>query len=173
MNHRPFEDWLLSGEPLSSAQTSELRGHLTSCEYCSSLVEVNTALRGAQVAAPAPGFGARFEARLQAQRVRQRRRTLWGLFFLGVASAGVMIVFAVRFLPALGQPGLELLTAYVPAVVSLLNSARATSAIISVLLHITAGFVPGYAWALAAVLCGLLGWLWVVSISRFAPAPQA
>jgi hypothetical protein len=173
MNHRPFEDWLLSSEPLSRAQATELRSHLASCEYCSALVEVDAALRGAQVAAPAPGFGARFEMRLQAQRARQRRRTLWGLFFLGLASAGVILVLSVRFLPAIGQPSLELITAYVPALISLLNSARATSTIVSVLLRITAGFVPGYAWVLAAALCGLLGWLWVLSISKFAPAPRA
>jgi hypothetical protein len=173
MNHRPFEDWLLNGEPLSPVQSSELHTHLAGCEYCSSLAEVNAALRTVQVVAPAAGFSDRFETRLQGQRARQRRRAWWGLFFLGLASAGVILAAAIRWLPGVELPRLGGLIAYLPALVALFDTARAASSILSVFLHIAAGFVPGYAWALGAVLFGLLGWLWVVSISRFAEAPQA
>jgi hypothetical protein len=172
MNHRPFEDWLLSGETLSSAQSSELRSHLAGCEYCSALAEVNTALRGVQVAAPAAGFSERFSLRLGEQRARQRRRAWLGLFFLALASAGVILAAAIRWLPELMLPHLGALIAYVPAVIALFDTAQAISSILAVFVRIAAGFVPGYAWAVAAVLCGLLAWLWVVSISRFADAPR-
>lgn len=172
MNHRPFEDWLLSDEPLSAAQTRDLYSHLASCPECSALMEVNVALRTAQQAQPAPGFSTRFESRLGLQRARQRRRALWGAFFLGLASAGVMLLLAVRFLPGLPDSLLKIMVGGIPFLIALFNSASLMGQIGEIFLRIAARFVPGYAWPLAALLCGLLGWLSVVTISRFVRLPQ-
>jgi hypothetical protein len=171
MNHRPFEDWLLSGEPLTPAQTADLHDHLAACETCTALVEVNTALRNVRVAAPAQGFTGRFQTRLAQQRARQRWRTVWGLFFLALAAAGVIGVLALRFAPPLAGLRLDLLPAYLSALVSLWFTAVAFGETLSVFLRIAAGLVPGYIWVLAAAILGLLSWLWVSSISRFAPNP--
>lgn len=172
MNHRPFEDWLLSGEPLSAAQKHDLHDHLGGCEYCSALVEVNTALRTTRPAAAAPGFVTRFEARLQAKQARQRRRTIWGVFFLALASAGLILFLSLRLLPYFRSSPLDLLVSELPYLVSLLNSAHALGEIGSVLIRMAASFVPGYVWMMAALFCAFFGWLWVVSISRFAKVHQ-
>ena len=172
MNHRPFEDWLLSGEPLNPAQTRDLYSHLASCPDCSALMEVNAALRTVQPASPAAGFGTRFEAKLKAQRVRQRRRAIWGIFFLGLASAGVILALALRFLPGLPDNLLELVVGGIPFLVSLFNSASIMGQIGVVFLRVATSFVPGYAWLLGAVGCALIGWLWVVIISRYVRLPQ-
>lgn len=37
MDHRPFEDWLLYDEPLTSVQKSELQAHLRSCTSCAAI----------------------------------------------------------------------------------------------------------------------------------------
>jgi predicted anti-sigma-YlaC factor YlaD len=172
MNHRPFEDWLLNGEPLSPTQTRDLYNHLAGCPDCSALMEVNAALNLAQLAKPAPGFGARFGARLEAQRARQRRRALWGIFFLGLASAGVMLLLALRFLPGLPDTLLDLVVGGVPFILSIFNSANILGRIGAVFVRVVAGFVPNYAWFLAALLTTFFGWLWVVTISRYVRVPQ-
>jgi hypothetical protein len=172
MNHRPFEDWLLSGEPLSAAQKHDLHDHLSGCDYCSALVEVNTALRTTRPAIAAPGFVTRFEARLQAQHALQRRRAFWGVFFLALASAGLILFLGLRLLPYFRISPLELLVSGVPYLVLLLNSVHALGEIGSVLIRMAASFVPGYVWVMAALFCAFFGWLWVVSISRFAKLPQ-
>jgi hypothetical protein len=172
MNHRPFEDWLLSGDPLSAAQMHDLHEHLNACDYCTALGEVNTALRASRPASPAGGFVPRFEARLQLQQARQRKRTFWGVFFLVLASAGLIIALALRFIPYFRQDLLGLVVAWVPYLVSLFTSADVIGKIGAVLIGIVAGFIPAYAWVLAAFLSALFGWLWVVSISRFAKLPQ-
>ena len=56
MNHRPFEDWLLNQEPLTSEQKCELQAHLRECPSCTSLTEVNMALRMVKPANPAKFF---------------------------------------------------------------------------------------------------------------------
>lgn len=172
MNHRPFEDWLLGGDQLSAAQMSDLHDHLSACDYCTALAEVNTALRASRPASPAGGFVPRFQARLQLQQARQRRRTFWGVFFLALASVGLITALALRSLPYFRQDLVGSVVAWVPYLVSLLNSADVVGEIVAVLFGIAAGFIPAYAWVLAALLAALFGWLWVVSISRFAKLPQ-
>jgi hypothetical protein len=172
MNHQPFEDWLLSGDQLSAAQRHDLHDHLNDCEYCTALAEVNTALRATRPAAPREGFVPRFEARLQLQHARQRRRTFWGVFFLALASVGVIVALALRVLPYFREDLLGMAVAWIPYLVSLFNSANVIGEIVAVLIGIVAGLIPGYAWALAGFLGALFGWLWVVSISRFAKLPQ-
>jgi hypothetical protein len=172
MNHQPFEDWLLSGDQLSAAQRHDLHDHLSTCDYCTALAEVNTALRATRPASHREGFASRFEARLQVQHARQRRRTFWGVFFLALASAGVIIALALRALPYFREDLLGVAVAWIPYLVSLINSANVIGEIVAVLIGIVARFIPGYAWALAAFLGAFFGWLWVVSISKFAKLPQ-
>ena len=172
MNHQPFEDWLLSGDQLSAAQRHDLHDHLNGCEYCTALAEVNTALRATRPASPRDGFASRFEARLQLQHTQQRRRTFWGLFFLALASAGLIFALALRVLPYFREDLLGVAVAWLPYLVSLFNSANVIGEIVAVLIGIVAGLIPAYAWALAALLGAFFGWLWVVSISKFAKLPQ-
>jgi predicted anti-sigma-YlaC factor YlaD len=172
MNHQPFEEWLLSGEHLSGTQTRDLYNHLANCPDCSALMEVNTALRAVQPASPAAGFGVRFQARLESQRASQRRRAGWGIFFLALASAGVMLILAVRFLPMLPDSLLNLAAGGIPALISLVASASLIGQLGAAFVRVAASLVPGYAWFAAALLCAFFAWLWVITISRFAKVPQ-
>lgn len=87
LTHPPFEDWLLSEEPLSPQQANDLQAHLRTCESCRQVeagwLQVEHLMRGAGLLAPVAGFSARWQARLEAQRARQHRQQSW-MFFVGM-----------------------------------------------------------------------------------------
>lgn len=94
MSHQPFEDWILSDDDLSDSQRESLAAHVAECSGCARLSTSRSAveriLAQAEVAAPAPGFGARFAWRLEARRRRSARRQGWMAFGLAAAGAGVV-----------------------------------------------------------------------------------
>ena len=77
MNHQPFEEWLLNDKNLNPAEKRELDLHLRTCSHCTALTETSLVLRSASVVAPATGFTLRFQQRLAAQKIAERRRRLW------------------------------------------------------------------------------------------------
>ena len=64
MNYRPFEDWLLEDQHLTSDQERELQAHLRVCTSCAAIAESNLALHSTRMVSPAEGFVSRFEMRL-------------------------------------------------------------------------------------------------------------
>lgn len=94
MNHQPFEEWLLNDKNLTNAEKHELDLHLRTCTHCTALTATGLALRSANVVAPVSGFSVRFQQRLAAQKVAERRRKLWGMVVLILAGAGLLGWFA-------------------------------------------------------------------------------
>ena len=90
MNHRPFEDWLLAEDPLTSDQKADLQVHLKTCPSCQAMAEVNLALRTKKVIAPAPGFTTRFQTRLMVRRSGQRRRNMAGILILVISAVALV-----------------------------------------------------------------------------------
>jgi hypothetical protein len=78
MNHQPFEDWLLNDMPITHEQKRELDLHVRTCAYCGALAETGIALKLVKKAAPQPGFSNRFQMRLAARKLAERRRRAWG-----------------------------------------------------------------------------------------------
>ncbi|NLF51248.1 MAG: hypothetical protein GX577_08935 [Leptolinea sp.] len=98
MEHQPFENWILSGDPLTQSQKHELEEHLSICPHCSEiqggLTGVEMLFRSATFESPSPGFTHRF-AVLTAQREEEARR-LQSYFFLGwimIATVVVSIIY--------------------------------------------------------------------------------
>ena len=90
MNHQPFEEWLLNDKNLNASEKRELDLHLRVCTYCTALTETGLALRAAPVIAPSAGFAIRFQQRLAAQKIAERRRRLWGALVLLVSGGGLI-----------------------------------------------------------------------------------
>ena len=82
MNHQPFEEWLLNDKHLNPNEKRELDSHLRVCTHCTALTATGLALRSAHAVRPAAGFTMRFQQRLAAQKIAERRRRLWGLIVL-------------------------------------------------------------------------------------------
>jgi len=168
MNHRPFEDWLLADEPLTSEQKTDLQAHLKTCPSCLALAEVNMALRVTKPAAPAPGFETRFQSRLAARRVAQRRRNFWGILILVVSAVVLFLWLALPFLLWAVRSPVDVIATWLTTLSLVFTSLLAYGKAGSVILRVASDFVPTYLWVAVFVLTGLFGLLWVVSIRKFA-----
>ena len=172
MNHRPFETWLLNDQPLNLEEKRELQGHLQDCPHCTALAEVNLELHSVKMATPAPGFAVRFQKRLEAQRLRERRNRLVGVSILAAGSLGLTTWYAAPYVMRfIGSPA-EWLAAMTKFLLSLFEMGKALGDLGSILLRVLPGFVPPFAWLVVfSAFCGVV-LLWSVSIWRFSRFPR-
>ena len=91
MNHQPFEEWLLSKEALTQEQEAALHQHLQDCLACTHLAAawqtVEHEIKQAPLAAPAPGFNQRWQARMAEKRARMQRRLAWWMIGINLSAA--------------------------------------------------------------------------------------
>jgi len=172
MNHQPFDIWLLDDKFLSANEKRELDAHLRTCKYCSALAETGLALRSAKVASPAAGFTTRFQVRLAAQKIAERRHRLWGLFLLVISGLGLVAYFSAPWILSLIASPVEWVTSLIGYFLYVFTSLQASSEILVVLTRMAPNFIPPYGWMI--LLSGLagLGLVWVISIWRFSNKPQ-
>lgn len=172
MNHQPFETWLLDDKILTPVEKRELDSHLRECKTCSALAETGLALRSARVVAPKAGFALRFQHRLAAQKLAERRQKLWGLIVLVLSAISLIGFFVGPFIFAVASAPVEWLTAALGFLLFIFSSVQALGEVISVFVRMLPNFIPPYVWMV--ILSGLAGagLLWVVSIWRFAHRPQ-
>jgi hypothetical protein len=172
MNHQPFEDWLLNDKNLTSTEKWELDSHLRTCTYCTALSATGLALRSANVTAPAAGFSMRFQQRLAAQKITERRRRLWGVFVLTFGGIGLLGWITAPFVFSFIASPVQWITATLSYFLFAINSLQILREITTVLFRIMPDFISPYAWmVLASALAGF-GLLWIISIWRFARTPR-
>lgn len=170
MDHRPYENWLLDDERLTTEQERELRTHLRNCPECAALDRGNMALRAAPVFEPAAGFAVRFRVRLAAERKVQRRRSLIGWTLLLFIGMGVLLTLVTPYLAYFSSP-VELVMTLMSNLVTIGLTLRTMSLIGNTLLDVFVSFVPPYVWVLSTVLFGGMGALWIFSFRKFGKTP--
>ncbi len=172
MNHQPFEEWLLNDKNLNSAEKRELDLHLRTCAHCTALSATGLALRSANVVAPASGFALRFQQRLAAQRIAERRRKLWGAMVLVLSGFALLAWFVAPFVYAFLTSPAEWITAAVSYFLFFASSVQALTEAAAVLFRILPDFVPPYMWMVFVSALAGLGLLWTISIWQFSRTPQ-
>ncbi len=172
MNHRPFEDWLLNEQPITNEQNRELQAHLRECTHCAALAEVNLALRSTKMVAPAVGFTARFQKRLEAQRLRERRNRLVGAFLLVLGAVFVLGWFAAPYAIQFLIAPASWITDWVGFFLSLVKMLQSIGEIGSILLEVLPGFISPFGWLVLISAASGFGLLWAVSIWRFTSLSQ-
>ncbi len=172
MNHRPFEDWLLSEEPLTSKEKRALQDHLQTCSQCAALAEVDLALKSVKVAAPDEGFASRFQVRLVAQKKALRRRNFWGFLILVLSVAVIVFGFSWPVIQVAVQSPVNLLASWLSFLVTLWAWIQAMGHVGSVLLHIAPGIVPVYVWPAALIICSAWILMWIYSLMKFSKKQQ-
>jgi predicted anti-sigma-YlaC factor YlaD len=103
-----YREWMslsLDGQ-LAQVEEQQLKAHVAICSSCRAVLadlrHVDRLLNDAPMVGPAPGFTARFEARLAAR--RRRHRTWAGFVILSLATLGIML----GMMSLLAIPGLTL-----------------------------------------------------------------
>ena len=172
MNHQPFEEWLLNDKHLTPAEQRELDSHLRACIHCTALSATGLALRSARTVPPAPGFAARFEARLAAHRIAERRRKLWGLFALIFTGVGFFAWSGAPYIYSFISAPVEWATSLIGFALFVITSIQAFAEAFSVIVKAVPGFLPPYAWMVFISAIAGAGLLWTISIWRFTRAPQ-
>jgi hypothetical protein len=175
MNHQPFEDWLLADKPMNSKQKLELDAHLRVCNYCAALAETGRALRSVKTVSPAAGFTARFQVRLAAQKVADRRRRRWGSLLFTLGGLVVLMWLAAPYLLAFFTSPAAHITSLIGWGVFLLTTLQALFRASTVFLEVIPGFLPPFAWMILISAFAGINLLWSVSIwrvARFARAPR-
>ena len=168
MNHRPFEDWLLNDMPISPEQKRELDAHLRTCTYCAALIETGKALSSVKMVSPAAGFTSRFQTRLAARKVADRRRRFWGTILFVAGGLGILMWVAGPYLASFFAAPATWIFALVGWGIFLVTTLQAMAQAGSVLLDVVPGFLSPFAWmVLLSALAGI-SLLWSVSIWRFA-----
>ncbi len=172
MNHQPFEDWLLNEKNLTAAERREMDVHLRTCRHCMALSSTGLALRSANVIPPAPGFTLRFQKRLAAQKIAERRRRLWGSIILIISGAGLAGWFTAPYLMAFANAPVQWVTTGIGYFLFIVSALHAFTEIMGVLLRIAPDFIPPYVWMVVISSFAGLCLLWAISIWRFSRTPQ-
>jgi hypothetical protein len=167
MKHQPFEEWLLNEKLISPRQKLELDAHLRICSYCSALAETGKALRSVKSISPAAGFKARFEARLAARKVAERKRKRVGTILFTFGGLVMLLWILGPYLASFLVAPATWIAALIEWVVFLLSTVQALAQAGSVVLRMLPGFLSPFAFmVLVSALAGI-GLLWSVSIWRF------
>ena len=172
MNHQPFEDWLLQEKVINPKQKLELDAHLRVCSYCSALAETGKALRTVKMISPTAGFSARFQTRLAARKVAERRRRLGGTVLFTLGGLAMLMWIVGPYLASFIASPAEWITSLVAWGVYVLTTLQAMAQAGSVLFDVIPNFLSPFVWMVlfSALAGGCL--LWSVSIWRFVRVPR-
>jgi hypothetical protein len=172
MNHQPFETWLLEDKLISPEQRRELHSHLRTCAYCAALLETGKALSSVKMISPALGFTARFQARLAAHKVADRRRRFWGAILFVAGGLAILMWVAGPYLASFLASPATWISALVEWGIYLVTTLQAMAEAGSVLWHVVPGFVSPFAWMVLLSAFAGISLLWSVSIWRFVRVPR-
>jgi len=168
MNHQPFEDWLLNDKLIDPRQKLDLDAHLRVCSYCSALAETGRALHAVKVVPPSAGFAVRFQARLAARKVAERRRRLWGTVLFTFGGLVMLMWLAGPYIVSFFASPATWITTLIGWGVFVITTLQAIAQAGSVILRVMPSFLSPFGlMVLASALAGI-GLLWTVSIWRFA-----
>lgn len=172
MNHQPFELWLLEDQSLGPEQTRALQAHLQTCAHCSALAETGLQLKSARPAASPAGFTARFQTRLAAHRIAERRRKFWGGLIFVVGGVSLLAWLGAPMVAGLVASPAEWIARLLNYTFFLFTAVQTLGEVGFVLLRVAPGFVPPFAWMVFASALAGMGLLWVISIWRLTYAPR-
>jgi hypothetical protein len=172
MSHQPFETWIFTQEDLTPEQAQELQEHLQECDQCYGLAaawrQVEPLIVIPPMVAPEPGFVARWQLRLEKERLALHRRQSLLVFVLGAGSAFVFLAMMAAMVLFRYSSPLDWLLALTSQLVSLVFLADTFRQIFDILLKT----VPVSWWVGAGVGIFTLCLIWVYSLQKVAANHQ-
>lgn len=168
MNHKPYEDLILTSDGLTHSDRVFLQDHLAVCEDCRSLSHawehVAIELKASPMAAPAPGFTARWMQRLEADLARRERRQSLLILAFCILVAGLLLgVLALLSLP-MAQSPVALIMTWISKAWVLFSTASLIQDMIAITLKALANIISPY-WLIFLLGVGsFLAVLWAASL---------
>jgi len=173
MNHQPFENWLLSDEPLSSENANSLQEHLEACDDCRELQDswqgVMSLIESTAPMEPAAGFMDRWQEHLEADRqmvlLSRQRWQSWIMLILvaNVASLFLFLLGAGVF--SIFDSPVDIILAGVYRLTSAVMLFNTAQNILGTLMRTLISIVPIGVWAAFAAGLGASCVVWVVSMT--------
>ena len=167
MNHQPYEEWLLSDEPLDEAQSQALQAHLDECQECVPLAQawksVRFELAQTPTVAPVPGFTQRWQVRQAQRRFERQHRLAWlgtGLNLL----AGIAIFIGLN---ADKLAGFSLHTMFISLFYAIASVMARTGQIQRLMVYALQSVPPTVTvslWILVATCFSFLAMLWIFTM---------
>jgi hypothetical protein len=170
MNHLPYEEWLLSDEPLSPEEQGQLDEHLITCESCQqiafALQSVAIAIQETPEVMPAPGFTQRWQARQIQRRSAQRSRITWIVFVLCTVGAfAALLGLALPQVGGLPTP-VEMISSLLHSTSSLLVTLQDIQDVLSAIFTHMPLAVPVLLWIIVTMSVAVWSVIWFVFIWR-------
>ena len=180
MNHQPFEEWLLSEDPLSPEEKQSLEVHLKNCEHCRELKSawhgVNTLFMDIPDVKPEAGFVDRWSKRLEIEKqldkvVRHRWQSIILLSLFMNVITGFIILLGTQFFTTFDTP-LSWVMAGMYRLISIVALVNAIQNVSIMLFRTIFEVVP--VGILALIGLGLIGSIatWIVSLTSLSMLPR-
>ena len=180
MNHQPFENWLLSEEPLTPDEMRTLDSHLSDCQQCKQLQDgwrgVIDLFQDVPDVAPKAGFTVRWTKRLAKEKqldkvMRDRWQSVIMLILLANVVTGLVVLLGTQFFTIFDTPS-SLVLSGIYRLISTVTLVNTIQNITFTLIRTLTGIVPAGVWALLGL--GLIGSIvtWIVSIKSLSILPR-
>jgi len=145
MKHRQFNDGLLE----------------------SAWREVKDEFQASGFISPAPGFGTRFRARLEIQRIADEQKQAWLIVAINIVIAlGFLVLIGLQFIPSLPSSG-SFLSFWVEMFSNVVIFLKMIGTIFETLFRTLPGLIPPSWWLNVFISIGVLLLLWVSLMRQF------
>jgi hypothetical protein len=180
MNHQPFENWLLSEEPLPEDGERALREHLAACNQCSEIedawLDVANLFAEIPEIEPAPGFVNRWQANLETDRaatkaMRQRWQSWIVLVLIANGAALALILTGVQLFRTYTSLSDFVLSWVYRAATAIVLANGFQNAFIT-LFRTIPGLIPTAWWIGIAITLSVSTLLWIVSMAKLTSLPR-
>ena len=180
MNHLPFENWLLSEDPLPEDDERALREHLLDCDQCRELeaawLDVANLFVDVPDVEPAPGFVNRWQATLEADKdalkaIHQRWQS-WILFVLIANGAALALLLMGVQLFRTYDSVTDWVLSWVYKIATTMVLASGFRNAFVTLFRTVPQLIPTEWWVVIAVMLSVSTIIWIVSMSKLASLPR-
>jgi hypothetical protein len=180
MNHQPFENWLLSDDPLSDENEHALREHMANCEQCKEIedawLDVTNLFTEIQGVEPAPGFVNRWQVTLETDRaavkaMRQRWQSWIVLVLIANGAALALLLMGVQLFQTYDSVTDFVLSWVYRAATAMVVASGFQNAFVT-LFRTIPGLIPTGWWIGIAITLSVSTLLWIVSMTKLTSLPR-
>ena len=180
MNHQPFENWLLSEEPLPTDDERALRDHLMDCDQCNGLedawLDVASLFAEVPEVGAAPGFVHRWQATLEADQaavktMHQRWQSLIFLVVIANCAAAALALTGVQLFNTYGSVTDWVMSWVYKAATAMVLANGFRNAFVT-LSRTVPQLIPTGWWIAIAITLGVSTIIWIVSMTKLSSLPR-